>query len=139
MWPTPRAAQYGEQGHDPALAHGASACETHTMSKSPAAVRTKPARRRATPARRIAARARNGEPNKARVTIVIAPHDLEWVERAAKRQHTSVSVVINAGVAQLKRGEAFKRCLDAVGGTADITDEDMAAAYAEWRSAGLLS
>ena len=69
---------------------------------------------------------------------MIAPQDLEWVENAAKRQQTSVSAVINAGVAELKRSEAFRRCLDAVGGTDDITDDDMAATYAEWRAAGLI-
>ena len=108
------------------------------MSKSAAATRTKTARRRPAAARRIAPRALKGEPSKARVTIVIAPHDLEWVENAAKRQHTSVSAVINAGVAELKRAEAFRRCLNAAGGTDDITDDDMATAYAEWRSAGLI-
>jgi hypothetical protein len=108
------------------------------VSKSATATRTKAVRRRTAPTRRIAPRAREGEPNKARVTIVIAPHDLEWVESAAKRQRTSVSAIINAGVAQLKRTEAFRRCLDAAGGTDDITDDDMAATYAEWRSAGLI-
>ena len=120
------------------LVEDARVCQTHTMSKSSAAGGTKAGRRRATPARRIAPRALKGEPSKARVTIVIAPRDLEWVESVAKRQRTSVSAVINAGVAELKRSEAFRRCLEAAGGTADITDEDMAAAYAQWRSAGLL-
>lgn len=72
------------------------------------------------------------------MTIVIAPRDLEWVESAAKRQQTSVSAVINAGVAELKRTEAFRRCLNAAGGIDDITDDDMATAYAEWREAGLI-
>jgi hypothetical protein len=108
------------------------------MSKSKTATRTKPNRRRPAPARRIAPRALKGEPSKARVTIVIAPRDLEWVESAAKRQRTSVSAVINAGVAELKRTEAFRKCLDAAGGTDNITDDDMAATYAEWRSVGLI-
>jgi hypothetical protein len=108
------------------------------MSKSGTATRPKPNRRRPVPARRIAPRALKGEPSKARVTIVIAPRDLEWVESAAKRQRTSVSAVINAGVAELKRTEAFRRCLDAAGGTDDITDDDMASTYAEWRAAGLI-
>lgn len=111
-------------------------CETHTMSKT-TSTRRKPAGR-ATPARRIAPRALKGEPSKARVTIVIAPRDLEWVESAAKRQQTSVSAVINAGVAELKRTEAFRRCLTAAGGVDDISDADMATAYAEWREAGLI-
>jgi hypothetical protein len=108
------------------------------VSKSATATRAQPARRRPAPARRIAKRALKGEPNKARVTIVIAPHDLAWVESAAKREHTSVSAVINAGVAELKRAEAFNRCLRAASGTDDITDHDMAEAYARWRSAGLI-
>lgn len=108
------------------------------MSKNPGATRPKPDRPVPRAARRIAPRARKGEPNKARVTIVIPPQDLAWVENTAKRQQTSVSAVINAGVAQLKRNEAFKRCLDAAGGTDDITDDDMAATYVEWRAAGLI-
>ena len=108
------------------------------MSKSAAVPRTKLGRRRPASARRIAPRALKGEPSKARVTIVIAPQDLEWVESTAKRQHTSVSAVINAGVAELKRAEAFRRCLDTAGGTDDITDDDMAEAYAQWRAAGLI-
>ena len=108
------------------------------MSKSSTGTRAKHTGRRPAPARRIAPRALKGAPSKARVTIVIAPQDLAWVERAAKRQRTSVSAIINAGVAELKRTEAFQRCLDAAGGTDDITDDDMAATYAEWRAAGLI-
>jgi len=37
-----------------------------------------------------------------------------------------------------EREEAFRRCLEAVGGTDDITDEDRAAVEAEWREVGLL-
>jgi len=81
--------------------------------------------------RRIAKRAGKGEPTKVRVTVVIDPDDLAWVEHEAKRQATSVSAVLAGGVAILRRNDAFQRCLAAAGGTDDITEEDLDAVRAE--------
>jgi len=83
--------------------------------------------------RRIAKRASKGEPAKARVTVVIDPEDLAWVEGEAKRQETSVSAVLAGGVAILRRNDAFQRCLAAAGGTADLTEDYLQAIEDEWK------
>jgi hypothetical protein len=116
------------------------------MSKTSAAARARTARaRRRAPSRgsdatrRNAPRVLKGEPSKERVTIVIAPSDLAWVEQEAERLQTSVSAVIGAGVVSLKRDAAWKRCFAAIGDADELTDEERARFDAEFRELGLIS
>jgi hypothetical protein len=96
--------------------------------------RTKVSSKVAAAARR---RGANGEPMKTKVSVAIAPKDLAWAEHEAHARQTSVSAVFSEALHRIQRDKALRKLLDELGGTDDITDEDMAKLYAQWRAAGL--
>jgi hypothetical protein len=94
---------------------------------------------RRTPGRTESVRhAPRGERLKTKVSIAISPDVLDWANSQAKQRALSLSAVFSIALEKARRDEAFDKALEAVGGTADITEQDLENVYAEWREHGLL-
>jgi hypothetical protein len=82
--------------------------------------------------------AARGERLKTKVSIAISPDVLDWANGQAKQRALSLSAVFSTALEKARRDEAFDKALEAVGGTADITEQDLESVYAEWRAHGLI-
>ena len=79
-----------------------------------------------------------GEPVKTKVSIAIAPDELEWANAEAKRLGISVSAVFAAALHAAQHSEAWKRAFAAMGHTEPLTESEIEKADAELREMGLI-
>lgn len=79
-----------------------------------------------------------GDRLKIKVSIAVPPDVLDWANGQAKQRALSLSAVFSTALEKARRDEAFDKALEAVGGTADITEQDLESVYAEWRAHGLI-
>lgn len=90
----------------------------------------------ATP-RRYARKAQQASDQKVKVSIALSKRDIAWVNEVARTRGTSVSGLVQEALQFYKRDQDLGALLELVGGTEDISREDVEAVCAEWRSAGL--
>lgn len=79
-----------------------------------------------------------GEPVKTKVSIAVAPDELQWANAEAKRRGISVSAVFSAAVQAAKQSEAWDRAFVAMGLTEPLTQAEIEKADAELREMGLI-
>lgn len=68
-----------------------------------------------------------------KLSISLGSEEIAWARQRAEDTASSVSAVLSEAVRHQQRLEAFDRLLEELGRD-DITPEDIAAVYAEWRS-----
>jgi K+/H+ antiporter YhaU regulatory subunit KhtT len=68
-----------------------------------------------------------------KLSVSLAPDEIAWVRRKAEESASNVSAVLAEAVRQQRRLEAIDALLAELG-TDDITAEDVAAVFAEWRA-----
>jgi hypothetical protein len=105
-------------------------------SKNAAAKRRPKTLARAAP-RRYAPRARQAKQQKVKVSIALSNRDLTWVSEVAEKRGISVSGLVQEALQLYKRDQDLGALLELVGGTEDISQEEIDAVCAEWRAAGL--
>lgn len=66
-----------------------------------------------------------------KLSISLSADDARWVSGQAQRLGTSVSAVIADAVASERRGHALRRLIERLGGTDDITEEQLRETQAE--------
>lgn len=72
----------------------------------------------------------------AKVSMTLDGDALAWARDRAQERQMSLSSVVSEALERMRQHEARLGLLEQLG-TADITDEDLQALYAEWREAGL--
>ncbi len=84
--------------------------------------------------RKAATRGNTARPPRDRrdkLSISLDPTDVLWVTRKARRAGTSVSAVLAEAIAEQRRADATAELLGLLGGTSDLTPEELARARAE--------
>jgi hypothetical protein len=87
--------------------------------------------------RRHAPKAHRAHDQKVKLSIALSKRDLAWVGEVAEKRGLSVSGLMQEALQFYKRDQDLGALLELVGGTEDISQEDVEAVCAEWRSAGL--
>jgi hypothetical protein len=87
--------------------------------------------------RRHSPRAQQADDQKLKVSIALSSRDVAWLSKVADERSISVSGVVQEALQYYKRDQDLGALLELVGGTEDITREDLEAVRAEWRGAGI--